>query len=222
LMLMHPSDSSIMHAMPERSRNSLLDPFVDGDIAFTEMALNEITRDLVDATETIVEDAPSKLNVASSSIPPPFETDVLRITLTELLKENEALRLALQISPTAVEVPAAVPKVAVAVQPPPPPPVTVIRNTKRLLDPEARKVALERYRSKRQRRIAKTPHLQGPKFMKYKKMKKVADGKRRNSEGKFIKKADLAKMRLAEEAAQRAAEEVPSIEIPLCHQILVQ
>jgi len=161
-----------------------------------------------------------QLNVAASSIPPPFETDVLRITLTELLKENEALRLALQILPTAVEVPAAVPKVA-AVQPPPLP-VTVIRNTKRLLDPEARKVALERYRSKRQRRIARTPHLQGPKFMKYKKMKKVADGKRRNSEGKFIKKADLAKMLLAEEAAQRAAEEVPSIEIPLCHQILVQ
>jgi len=161
-----------------------------------------------------------QLNVAASSIPPPFETDVLRITMAELLKENEALRLALQILPTAVEVPAAVPKVA-AVQPPPLP-VTVIRNTKRLLDPEARKVALERYRSKRQRRIARTPHLQGPKFMKYKKMKKVADGKRRNSEGKFIKKADLAKMRLAEEAAQRAAEEVPSIEIPLCHQILVQ
>lgn len=163
----------------------------------------------------------NNLNAAPSSIPPPFETDVLRITLTELLKENEALRLALQISPTTVAVPAAVPKVEVEVQPPALP-VTVIRNTKRVLDPEARKVALERYRSKRQRRIARTPHLQGPKFMKYKKMKKVADGKRRNSEGKFIKKADLEKMRLAEEAVQRAAEEVPSIEIPLCHQILVQ
>ena len=65
-------------------------------------------------------------------------------------------------------------------------------------------------------------HMRSARFMKYKKMKKVADGKRRNSEGKFIKKADLEKMRLAEEAVQRAAEEVPSIEIPLCHQILVQ
>lgn len=53
LMSMHPSeDSSIMHAIPEGSRNSFLDPF-DGDIAFTEIALNEITCDLVDATETM-------------------------------------------------------------------------------------------------------------------------------------------------------------------------
>jgi len=61
--------------------------------------------------------------------------------------------------------------------------------------------------------------------MKYRKMKKAADAKRRNSEGKFIKKADLEKMRIAEEAARHAAaakQASPLVEIPLYHQFLVQ
>jgi len=61
-------------------------------------------------------------------------------------------------------------------------------------------------------------------------MKKVADTKMRNSEGKFIKKAD----RLAMEEATRLAEalravepqtEIPmdnTMDIPMVHQILVQ
>jgi hypothetical protein len=166
-----------------------------------------------------------QLDAASPNIPTPFEADILRRTLTELLKENEALRLALQASSTADEMALTAelskPRKEAPVQPQASAPL--VPSTKRVLDTEARKIALERYRIKRQKRIAKTPHLQGPKFMKYTKMKKVADSKRRNSAGKFIKKADLENMRLAEEASQRAIEEEPTtlVQIPLCHQLLV-
>lgn len=152
----------------------------------------------------------------------------------ELLKENEALRIALQVSTDQTK--AATAKVEQKPAQPapvitPPPPAPQVRTTsKRVLHTEARKVALVRYRMKREKRIKKTAHLQGPKFMKYSKMKKVADTKMRNSEGKFIKKADRLAMeeatRLAE--ARRAVEpqtEIPmdnTMDIPMVHQILVQ
>jgi len=169
-------------------------------------------------------------------VPTPYEADVLRRTLTELLKENEALRIALQVSTDQTKAAAAAKveqkpaKPAPAITPPPPPAPQVRITSKRVLHTEARKVALARYRMKREKRIKKTAHLQGPKFMKYSKMKKVADTKLRNSEGKFIKKAD----RLAMEEAARLAEALravePRIEIPvdttmdisMVHQILVQ
>lgn len=172
-------------------------------------------------------------------IPTRLEADAtLRQTLTDLLKENEALRLALQASTTEakcveqsvpeIKPPPAALKIAKEIQipsrsPSPAPAPPVVKRTARVLHTEARRIALERYRSKRARRIAKTPHLQGPKNMKYRKMKKAADAKRRNSEGKFIKKADLEKMRLAEEAAQHAMKQASAlVEIPTYHQFLVQ
>lgn len=48
----------------------------------------------------------------------------------------------------------------------------------------ARHIAVERYRAKRKRRL-EAPNLNGP---RYEKMKAVADGKQRNSSGKFVKK----------------------------------
>lgn len=117
-----------------------------------------------------------------------------------LLRENEALRMALKVSDKVAttketQKPVVVPKTQVES-----PPLETVARTPRVLNTEDRKRALERYRCKRQRRIAKTAHLRGPKFMKYTKMKEAANAKRRNSEGKFIKKADLEKM-LTEEIA---------------------
>merc|ERR1712166_627319 len=132
-------------------------------------------------------------------MPTRFEADAtLRQTPTDLLKENEALRLALQASTAEaksveqplpeIKPPPAALKIAKEIQipsrSPSPAAAPVVKRTARVLHTEARRIALERYRSKRARRIAKTPHLQGPKNMKYRKMKKAADAKRRNSEGK--------------------------------------
>ena len=112
-------------------------------------------------------------------MPTRFEADAtLRQTLTDLLKENEALRLALQASTAEaksveqplpeIKPPPAVLKIAKEIQipsrsPSPAPAPPVVKRTARVLHTEARRIALERYRSKRARRIAKTPHLQGPK-----------------------------------------------------------
>merc|ERR1711907_391381 len=53
---------------------------------------------------------------------------------------------------------------------------------------EERQAAVERYRLKRKRRL-EAPN-NGP---RYHKMKAVADGKKRSSSGKFVKKSELAK-----------------------------
>lgn len=125
---------------------------------------------------------------------PIFETEMLRRTLLELLKENEQLRRSLQLKPAE---PLLKPAVIKPEQEPASLPVRAkpvgasaadSLASRGVVDIEKRQRIVERYREKRKRRIEATPHLKGPRNMKYTKMSAVADGKRRNSAGKFVKK----------------------------------
>jgi len=150
---------------------------------------------------------------AGGATPNVSEEEMLRRTLVELLVENEALRGALHEGGPGGPGPA--PRERQGQHPGmcfPPyanqhqlmsqqlaqhPMMSQHPNQDRSLKQNARNVAVERYRQKRKRRL-EAPNLNGP---RYEKMKAVADGKRRNSSGKFVKK----EVRLAEEAAAAAA-----------------
>lgn len=120
---------------------------------------------------------------------------MLRRTLLELLKENEQLRRSLQLKPPEQQ-----PKPAIKPREPPtpmlqavaPPVVSSAADSlaaRGVVDIAKRQQIVARFREKRKRRIDATPHLKGPRNMKYSKMSAVADGKKRNSAGKFVKKA---------------------------------
>lgn len=66
---------------------------------------------------------------------------------------------------------------------------TSLQCTSQISKTKAREIALERYREKRKRRIELNPHLAEFRALKYSKMKAVANGKTRDAEGKFVKKA---------------------------------
>eukprot|EP00656_Telonema_subtile_P044436 TRINITY_DN506_c0_g1_i3.p1 TRINITY_DN506_c0_g1~~TRINITY_DN506_c0_g1_i3.p1 ORF type:complete len:164 (+),score=39.18 TRINITY_DN506_c0_g1_i3:343-834(+) len=105
-----------------------------------------------------------------------LETDLLRRTLIDLLVENEQLRTALQVhrppspQPAAVEVP-----------------VEPSLASRGHYSTQARKAAVQRFLAKKRRRLANQTK-NGP---RYTKMKAVADGKQRNSSGKFVKRPIL-------------------------------
>merc|ERR1712166_369626 len=137
---------------------------------------------------------------AGGAAPNVSEEEMLRRTLVELLVENEALRGALHEGGPGGPGPA--PRERQGQHPGmcfPPyanqhqlmsqqlaqhPMMSQHPNQDRSLKQNARNVAVERYRQKRKRRL-EAPNLNGP---RYEKMKAVADGKRRNSSGKFVKK----------------------------------
>lgn len=114
--------------------------------------------------------------------------------------ENEALRSAL-----SVKQPEHGPEFQSA--PPPVQPVQMPQyqaDASRAKDPEARRIAVERYRQKKKRRLeSQTPN--GPRYVK---MKAVADGKQRSSSGKFVKKGDQVLV-VSDEAAMNLA--IPQI-----------
>lgn len=140
---------------------------------------------------------------------PAFESALLRSTLLEVLKENQSLRNTLHVmvanteqkieQPPHVQIAEShpvvvpqVPNVAATSNPAPtdlPSAPSTRPTTKRHIQTRARQIALERYREKRKRRIEQNPHLAEFRSLKYSKMKAVAEAKKRDSEGKFIKKA---------------------------------
>lgn len=120
------------------------------------------------------------------------EAEFLRRTLLALLLENEALKSALSIHKPAAAVVESDTLVPTA--------PTVGLPIK--FSPEKRRLAVERYRQKRKRRLEQpNNHQIGP---RYAKMKAVADGKRRNACGKFVKKSEL-KSELVEELVEEIA-----------------
>jgi len=108
------------------------------------------------------------------------EANLLRKTLLELLLENQALRTALNgnqylglpdIQPSQQQPRQALSCVPTSMGIPP------------KFDAEKRRLAVERYRLKRKRRLQQ-PMASNARYVK---MKAVADGKQRNACGKFVK-----------------------------------
>jgi len=119
----------------------------------------------------------------------PNEADLLRRTLIDLLVENEQLRTALQVNhPSGQEHHAGdrAQHMSSALSGRQEPnlsnqmPTRVGRSSV-----EARRAAVARFQDKKKRRLLAMT--QGPRYVK---MKAVADGKKRNSSGKFVKKGD--------------------------------
>jgi len=121
----------------------------------------------------------------------PNEADLLRRTLIELLVENEQLRTALHVNPhqtpglqhlQAGERAKLLCGALAARQAANP---NQLALTKGRSSVEARRAAVARFQAKKKRRLLAMT--QGPRYVK---MKAVADGKKRNSSGKFVKKGD--------------------------------
>jgi len=124
------------------------------------------------------------------------EADLLRRTLLDLLLENEALRTALKVNqPPALKLelpqsqPVQMPTMGIPAK----------------FTPEQRRLAVERYRQKRKRRLQQP----NPNGARYVKMKAVADGKQRNACGKFVKKSEMV-------------QEMPTVPTAPTTQILMQ
>eukprot|EP00658_Telonema_sp_P-2_P041389 TRINITY_DN295_c0_g1_i19.p2 TRINITY_DN295_c0_g1~~TRINITY_DN295_c0_g1_i19.p2 ORF type:complete len:181 (-),score=33.79 TRINITY_DN295_c0_g1_i19:497-1039(-) len=153
----------------------------------------------------------SKHQAADTSL----EADILRRTLIDLLVENEALRSALHVQPPSSQAggPSNTPKLVASPSLSPSTPASGSmphyhshpgRGGK--FCREARRIAVERYRQKRKRRL-ECQSTNGPRYVK---MKAVADGKLRNASGKFVKR-DNQVVLVAPEPASVSVAEAPQI-----------
>eukprot|EP00658_Telonema_sp_P-2_P041393 TRINITY_DN295_c0_g1_i9.p1 TRINITY_DN295_c0_g1~~TRINITY_DN295_c0_g1_i9.p1 ORF type:complete len:209 (-),score=16.62 TRINITY_DN295_c0_g1_i9:497-1123(-) len=154
-------------------------------------------------------------SVELSSVLLTCESMLLTCSSPDLLVENEALRSALHVQPPSSQAggPSNTPKLVASPSLSPSTPASGSmphyhshpgRGGK--FCREARRIAVERYRQKRKRRL-ECQSTNGPRYVK---MKAVADGKLRNASGKFVKR-DNQVVLVAPEPASVSVAEAPQI-----------